>query len=212
MNAAASPLAPIPLTLSAAAPDLARRFGRILAALATLIAAAYLRHPTRAPLIVPLWSYLTRSARRFGHLMAHLAAARLPRRRLPRAPRPGRVRPHRAAFPTNFAWLVADLRHEAAAHALYLAAFLAEPAIADLLAVSPAAGRLFRPLCRMLGLPNPTSAATTTAVPDATHDPPEVRAVSPPAPSCPMPPPCPSPPCPRLRWPWRDPPHLRRLA
>ncbi len=187
---------PIPTTLSTAAPALALRLTIILTALATHIAHAFLRHPTRAPLILPLWRYLTRSARRFAALLAHIAAGRLPctQKRTPHSgPRP-------INFPTAHGWLVADLRHEAAIRAGQLATLLAEPAMAEILAAAPQAARLLRPLCRMLGLP-------TIARPRAAPTPPP----SPPAEPIRQAPPQPvtrhhpEPPCPRARWPWFSP-------
>ena len=138
--------APLPADLRAAAPGVARRLGVILAALAALVARALLRHPIRAALTVPLWTRLTRAARRFDRLMARLAAG-TPSRRA----RSGRSGP-RAALPSGHAWLVVALRHEAAAFASQLDHLLAEPATAALLAASPQAASILRPICRMLGL------------------------------------------------------------
>ena len=206
------PPAKIPPELRAAAPDLGRRFGVIVAALAALIARAFLRHPTRAALIVPLWRYLTRTARRFDRLMAHIAAGQLPPKR-----RPGTRSGSRAVpLPSTRAWLVIALRHEAAAFASQLQSLLAEPEAAGLLATTPAAGRLLRPLCRMLGLPaagspkapgRPPTLPRGPAKPEhANPEPATPVSITPPTPSAacqnPPPPRLPKPPCPRARWPW----------
>ena len=140
-----------------AAPELGRRFGAILAGLATLIARAFLKHP-RAALIMPLWRYFTHTGRRFDRLMAHIAAGRLPRKsRLGRVRPPATVLPTpRVAWrPTTRAWLITDLKHEAAFFRGQLEALLADPAAAQLLATHPAAARLLRPLCHMLALDRP---------------------------------------------------------
>ena len=149
--------ATIPPELQAAAPELGRRFAVILAGLATLIARAFLRHP-RAALIMPLWRYLTHTARRFDRLMAHIAAGRLPRKSAPGRTRPPTepgAAPRAAAFPNTPAWLVVDLKHEGAYFRGQIEALLAEPAAAQLLAAHPAAARLLRPLCHMLALDRP---------------------------------------------------------
>ena len=76
--------APNPAPVQALAPDLARRVGLIVAGLAALVAHRFLREPRLASLIVPLWTRLTRTARRFDRLMAKIAANRAPK------PRPSR--------------------------------------------------------------------------------------------------------------------------
>ena len=75
--------APLPAPVQAFAPEFAGRFGRILALLAKLVAASFLRNPRLALLIIPLWTRLNRAARRCERLMAHLAAGRLPKPRKP---------------------------------------------------------------------------------------------------------------------------------
>jgi hypothetical protein len=144
--------APNPTPVQASAPDIARRVALIVAALAALVAHRFLADPRLASLIIPLWTRLTRTARRFDRLMARFAANRLPKPRPPR-PRhqnPGTVRP--TPFPTGYGWLLRALPHEAATYAAQLEALLAEPAVAALLAACPAAGRILRPLGRMLAL------------------------------------------------------------
>jgi hypothetical protein len=143
---------PSPTPVHASAADLACRFGLIVAGLAALVAHRFLRDPRLSSLIVPLWTRLTRTARRFERLMARLAANRLPK---PRPPRPHRP-PSKAAgtpqLPSGHGWLIRALPNEAAAYASQLEFLLAEPGVADLLAACPTAGRLLRPLGRMLGL------------------------------------------------------------
>jgi hypothetical protein len=151
--------APITPELRRAAPLLAGRFTVIMAALAALIARAFLKNPRRAAVIVPLWNYLGRTARRFARLAAGLAKGRRPRPA--RVPQPGRsARPRRAgrhalSLPTARGWLLKDLKHEAALYGLQLETLLAEPEAAQLLAAAPTAARLLRPICRMLGISPP---------------------------------------------------------
>ncbi len=137
------------------APDFARRLGAILAGLAALVARRFLRDPFRAHLILPLWTHLSRAARRLNRAFARLAAG-LPLR--PRAAKPHPASPRRApasGLPTRPGWLVAALGPEAAAYASQIESLLAEPAAADALARSLAARRTLAPIRRMLGLAAP---------------------------------------------------------
>ncbi len=150
------------------APDFAHRLGVILAGLAALIARRFLRDPFRAPLIVPLWTRLTRAARRLNRAFARLAAGRAPRPRRPHSSRPRRA----PALPTRRGWLVAALGSEAASYATQIESLLAEPAAADALARSATARRTLAPIRRMLGL----------AVPRPRQPRPRVRPLSSPLP------------------------------
>ncbi len=183
--------APIPPELRAAAPLLAVRLGMILAGLAALIARAFLKHPRHVAVILPLWARLTRAARRFERLMARLTEGKTPR-----PSRPGHSGPPPTPLPTAHGWLVVALRHEAAAYACQLEAFLAEPQTAALIAHSPQAGRILRPLCRMLGLPQGAATHQPPAIPPTPPEPPT------PPPAAFTPAPTLEPPCPRARWPW----------
>ena len=144
---------PLPASVSAFAADFSRRFGLIVAALAALIARRFLREPRLVTLIVPLWTRLNRAARRSERLMARLAGGSLPQPRAPRPRRSGRGAAHRrATLPRGRGWLVRALGPEAAAYASQLESLLAEPAAAELLALAPSAGRILRPIARMLGV------------------------------------------------------------
>ena len=173
---------PAPAPVQASAPDLARRVGLILAALAALVARRLLHHPRLSALIIPLWTRLNRAARRFERLMARLAAGRLSKPR-----QSGRHGPHRSAetLPTGRGWLVAALGSEAAAYAFQLQTLLAEPAAVELLALAPTAQRIIRPLTRMLAIgafairPRPARAAPKAASPLAFVPPGEIVGRSP---------------------------------
>ena len=121
------------------------RLSTILAALAALVAARLLHHPTLARQIVPLWTYLR-------HLPARVERALT-------NPPPSRPRPSRAGhprarptwrLPTSPAWLVRVLGSEAACYASQLRHLLAELEAQALLAASPAAQRRLVPLLRIL--------------------------------------------------------------
>ena len=183
---------PIPATQRATAPGLARQLGVILAALAALVARAFLRDPARVALIIPLWTRLTRAARRFDRLMSRLAVG------TPSKPRqPGRSGSRPVPLPSGNGWLRAALRHEGAACATQLEHLLAEPETAALLAQFPQAARILRPICRMLGLrlaplpPTPRLPPTAPALIAERARAPQVPPLAATAPSCP-----------RARWPW----------
>jgi len=125
------------------------------------------------PLLILLWTRLQALSRRLAALAAWAAAGRaLTRRRgLNVAPRAPTRRPPPAPFPRlphKFAWLV-RLVPEAACYGSQLRHLLAEPEMAALLAASPQARRLVRPLCRMLAVPPP---AVPGAPPPDPPDPP----------------------------------------
>ena len=143
--------------LRAAAPDLSRQFGVILAGLRAVVAAGLLRHPGLVLAIAPLWNRLGRSIARFDRLMLRIAAGCLPPPRAARTRVRGAAAPAavKSPIPTARGWLVHVLCHHAAACGSQLQFLLAQPGMVELLAVAPAAGRIFRPLCRMLGLPDP---------------------------------------------------------
>ncbi len=161
---------PTSSTLSLA-PDFARRLAAILAGLAALVARRFLRDPFHAPLILPLWTHLSRAARRLTRTFARLAAG-LPSRPRAANPHPSGSR-RRPTFPTRRGWLVAALGPEAAAYATQIESLLAEPTAAAALARSLAARRTLAPIRRMLGL--------------ATPRPRRARPQPPPAPAAPRP-------------------------
>ena len=219
-----TPTAPLSPALREAAPEFARIAAAILADLIALIARGFLRTPMRVTSVIPLCNYIGRTTRRLARLMA-----RLPAPTPPRAPRPGRSGgPAPIRLPTTKGWLIADLKYEAANFASQLNHLLNRPESVALLAHFPQAGRILRPICRMLGLDHPALAraprkpsprqppspapafaglgcAADQARGEGRADAPSGRAAQPPAvaPSVFLPRP-PQELCPRLltRWPW----------
>ncbi len=151
-----------PLSLPVAAPEMVRRLGVIVAGMIAVVARRFLRDPQFSAVIVPLCGWLGRAVRRFGRVVARPAVARF---------RPVAVatvvatavatvdaRPARAVarvrvrLPGGKGWLVRALGWEMAGYGSQFEAWLAEPEVQALLARLPAAGRVLRPLCRMLGV------------------------------------------------------------
>ena len=147
------------------APELVQRLGWIVAGLAAVVARRFLKEPKFFALIIPLWSWLGRCGRRFGRVKMGSVAVRPV---LVRAvtPRVTKVRARGVRLPSARGWLVRALGYEAAGYGSQLAALLAEPELQALLTTVPAAGRILRPLCRMLGV-EPVGALAPAVVADA---------------------------------------------
>ncbi len=129
----------------------------IVAGLQKAAAARAGRDHAVAPLVTLLWTRLARLTARFDALVARLTAGRSPAGR-PAAPARPRTRPARKApapglrLPRGQAWLIRLLPGEAASYGCQLQALLADPQMAALLAAAPEAGRILRPLCRLLAI------------------------------------------------------------
>jgi hypothetical protein len=163
----------------------ADRFALVIAGLCRAIAARSAWHRLATPLLVLVWSRLGRTAARFAALAARVRAgtpspSTAACRSGPSGPPPQRL-------PGNFAWLLRFVP-EAAASASQLQHLLADPDMAALLAAAPQAGRLLRPLCRMLGVHPPPGIGKPRA-PRPTPPPrPAAAEKPPPAASAPAPP------------------------
>ncbi len=124
--------------------------------------------PLSGPLLVLLWTRLQHVSQRLAALAARAAAGRAltrrrvapltPARRVPPTPwvppAPWAPPAPWPRLPHKFAWLV-RLVPEAASYGSQLRHLLTEPEMAALLAASPQARRLLRPLCRMLAVAPP---------------------------------------------------------
>jgi hypothetical protein len=136
--------------------DLAERLNLILAGVREVAAA---RVGVLGPLIALLSGRLTRRGLRFAALLAAFRAGTL-RAMRPRAassPRPARAA--RPRLPDGFGWLIRRCGWQAACYGSQLGQLLAEPEMVALLRASPQAGRIFRPLCRMLAVKLPPELA-----------------------------------------------------
>jgi hypothetical protein len=145
----------LPFTPSSFAP-LARWLTMIVTGLRQAAADRAGRDPAIAPLVTLLWKRLARLTSRFDALLARLDAGHPAPLRRPRvlpartaaraAPAPG------LRLPGSRYWLIRLLPGEAASYGSQLQALLAKPETAALLAAAPEAGRILRPLCRLLGV------------------------------------------------------------
>jgi hypothetical protein len=104
---------------------------------------------------------------RIERMLARFRAGRL-RRVTGRAGRVGAIRKPNCTLPTRFGWLVKAGGHRAAVFGTQIEAVLREPEMAALLAASPQAVRVLRPLCRALAVGLPEFAAKSH--PPATQD------------------------------------------
>ena len=146
-----------PFGLPDTAPELARRFAMIMAGLGALVARRFLKMPHLARFTMQLWTYLNRATRRFHRaLTRRVGKVRAPRARVACA-EVERVR--QVSLPSGRGWIVRELGWEAAAYMLHLEVLLGEIATRAALADAPGAGRILRPICRMLGVAMPVVAA-----------------------------------------------------
>jgi hypothetical protein len=146
------------------------RLALILERLCGALGAHAAKDRSSAPLLVLAWAWLHRLSARFAKLAAiragRLAAVPAPRRRAD--PTPAHPGPWPATagvpslprrLPSGFGWLV-RLVPGSAVYGALVQHWLEEPEIAALLKEAPQAGRLLRPLCRMLAIkPGPALSA-----------------------------------------------------
>ena len=149
-----------PLNLPDSAPALALRLGLILAGVVGLVARRFLRMPHLMRFTILLCSRLGRAARRFERAMSRPAR---PARARVRAPQDEAARPRTIGLPQGQAWLVRALGYEAAGYGSQLQALLTDPEMQAVLAGLPVAGRILRPICRMLGVPSELVAPVVVA-------------------------------------------------
>jgi len=153
------------------------RLAPIIAGLRRALAERAAKDRALAPLVMLLWSRLNEVAKRFASRVRR-ADAGLVRRTVAGAPsvrRQGSVA--RASGPQlagGFAWLV-RLVPEAACCGGQLQHLLSDPEVAAALAAAPSAGRVLRPLCRMLGVDSAVTPPAARAPAPAAGEPPKRR-------------------------------------
>ena len=131
-------------------------FSLILTDLRAAIAARASRVRGLEGLLVLVWGRISRASQRLERLIARWRAGCLPGRRVRGARRAVVVAGEGVAVvpvrvPRGRGWLVAAVP-EAGSFGLQLQHALTGPEWAEFLAAAPQAGRILRPLCRMLGV------------------------------------------------------------
>jgi hypothetical protein len=136
--------------------ELSRLFSCSIQSLRDIISMHAGRQLAASAVIMLLWPYLHRVAKRFEALVRRVEAGTLARPRAvslaPRLPRFGPPCLRRPGLPTSFAWLVRLVPHHAACIGGQVRYLLVKPEMAALFIAAPQVGRIFRPLCRMLAI------------------------------------------------------------
>ena len=189
--------------LPAPGPSLSQRLTLVVQALRAAIAAHAARDRATVALAWLVWPYLNRLAARFTALAARVSAGKgvvAPTTRLRAAaegPHLQVPRPRPPGLPQGFAWL-ARLAPSILPLRSQVCHLLGDPELAALLAATPQAGRILRPLCRMLGIeagpgfppalfalphlpPNPSPALASNPSSAQALPAPQARAAAPPA-------------------------------
>jgi hypothetical protein len=128
-------------------------FSHILTDLQAVIAVHAARNRALTVLLVALWGRIARMRTRLERLVALWRAGQLPP---PRAPRVGGAAGMQAGarrvFPSKLAWLTRMLGYEVAAFGGQLRHLMTDAECVAFLAAVPQAGRILRPLLRMLSI------------------------------------------------------------
>ena len=144
-------------------------FSNILRDLQSVIAAKAARERALTVLLVALWGRIARMGTRLERLVALWRTGKLPKARAPRG-EAARVRAPRArasvTFPTGAGWLTRKLGYEVAAFGGQLRHLLTDAECKAFLEAVPQAGRILRPLLRMLSI-DPLPEVIKPAVPEA---------------------------------------------
>ncbi len=137
-------------------PEAIRRFAVAIGGLCEAIGRVF--NPQRNPIVpgLVIYNYILRTRARFNRLMTLLLAGRAPRVRTPGKPREKTERKTpRLRLPTRKGWLGKELQEYSHFYAGGIFHTLNDPETAAVIAGSPQAQRLLRPLCRMLGFDMP---------------------------------------------------------
>ena len=125
-------------------------FSIILTNLKAAIAVVAARERSLTAMLVLVWGRLSRMVVRMERLVARWRAGKFPKARASAAGRVGATGV-RVRLPTAPAWLTAYVR-EAGGFGAQIENLLTQEEFAAFVAAVPQAGRILRPLCRMLGV------------------------------------------------------------
>ena len=128
-------------------------FSNILSDLQAVIAVHAARNRALTVLLVALWGRIARMRTRLERLVALWRAGKLPAARAPRV-RGTTQRQVRTtqSFPASLGWLTRKLGYEAAVFGSQLRHLMTDAECAAFLEAVPQAGRILRPLLRMLSI------------------------------------------------------------
>ena len=143
-------------------------FSNILRDLQAVIAAKAARERALTVLLVAVWGRVARMRTRLERLVALWRSGTLPKARAPRGAgaRVGDARAtQRLKFPTSQGWLSRKLGYEVVAFRSQLTHLLTEAECAAFLEACPQAGRVLRPLLRMLTFDPPPEVVRVRAKP-----------------------------------------------
>ncbi len=133
---------------------LARRLAPIMDGIRGLFATHAARTPALQGLTTRVYNYLGQIVMRLDRLAARVQSGTL-RPARPRAPRPRPRKPTASPrLPVGNFWLI-RCAPPTGSYACNIETFLQDPALADLIAAAPQAGRLLRPLYRAFGIKIP---------------------------------------------------------
>ncbi len=127
------------------------KLSTILSDLQAAIAVVSARERALTALLVAVWGRIARIRTRLERLIALWRAGMLPAARAPRGGAVGAGVRAPSIIPTEPAWLLVAVR-EAASTRGQLEHLLSDAECVEFLAACPQAGRILRPLCRMLGI------------------------------------------------------------
>ena len=143
-------------------------FSNILSDLQAVIAVHAARDRALTALLVALWGRIARMKTRLERLVALWRAGKLPKARAPwvrgAAVAPSGTKKH--SFPRSRGWLTGKLGYEVAAFGSQLRHLLTDAECVAFLEAVPQAGRILRPLLRMLSI-DPLPEVIKPAVPEA---------------------------------------------
>ena len=142
-------------------------FSNILSDLQAVIAVHAARDRALTVLLVALWGRIARMKTRLERLVALWRAGQLPPQRGPTVRgAAGTQAGARQAFPSRVAWLTRILGYEVAAYGSQLRHLLTDAECVAFLDAVPQAGRILRPLLRMLSV-DPLPEVIRRVVPEA---------------------------------------------